>query len=69
MTECNEETGLLPDEQKILDAVCSIWGGWCNLPKQHPDDSREVCDAVHIIQGLLMQRVARRAFPVGWPIK
>ena len=67
--EIDDKTGLTEPEGKVLALICEAWGAFCELPVTHPDDMRTRCDAVHVIQGLLMQRVAQRAYPVGWPTK
>jgi hypothetical protein len=62
----NPESGLTPAEDHVLALVCELWGAWLKLPIQHPDERREVCDAVHVVQNLLCVRMARRAFPGAW---
>jgi hypothetical protein len=38
-----------------------------SLPVQHEDEVAEFRYHVHMLQGLLTMRIARRAFPLGWP--
>ena len=61
--------GLTDAEGVVMDAACLVANGWGKLPVQHPSDAQDICDAVHRIQDLLAVRVARRAFPLGWPDK
>ncbi len=63
------ETGLTPAEQEISDALAVVYRGFSALPKQHPDEMGDVVDAIHIIQGILTTRIARRHYPKGWPVK
>lgn len=60
------ETGLLPDEERVMDAAVELWAAWLALPIEHPGDRAEVCAAVHRVQDLLATRIARREFPEGW---
>ena len=39
------------------------------LPRQHPNEQPDFVDAIHVCQGLLAIRIARRSFPEGWPVK
>lgn len=59
-------SGLLPDEERVMNAAVELWAAWLALPIDHPMDRAEVCNAVHRVQDLLAVRIARREFPEGW---
>ena len=59
--------GLTEKEQKVMDKLLNSYTAFLALPKQHPDEISEFGYAVHLIQGLLTTRIARRNFPKGWP--
>ena len=61
--------GLTEQEGAVMDAALAVVNGYAALPVEHPGDMRDICDAVHKIQDLLAVRIARRAFPAGWPVK
>lgn len=60
--------GLTDAEGVVMDALGAAWRAWVDLPRQHPDEIRDFTDGVHKCQDLAT-RVARRAFPIGWPDK
>jgi hypothetical protein len=66
---------LTKKEKEVLVKIGYAHKAFIELEQQHPDDIRDYVNGVHIMQGLIMQRVARRAskeFPVynktkkGW---
>jgi len=59
--------GLTVNEQKVLERLTECHRAFLVLTPQHPDELREFVDAVHVIQGVLMQRIVRRSYPKGWP--
>lgn len=59
--------GLTDAEGVVADALCDAASAFAALPKQHPDESRDFCDAIHRLQDLLAMRIARRVYPKGWP--
>jgi hypothetical protein len=63
------ETGLLPDERRVMDLMDEVWNAWHKLPVQHPDEAADFAAAVHRVQYLLAIRIARRHYPIGWPVK
>jgi hypothetical protein len=63
------DDGLTDAEGVVADALCKAANAFGVLPKQHPDEDRDFCDAIHRAQDLLCVRIARRAFPLGWPDK
>jgi hypothetical protein len=65
----NPDTGLMPEEQTIMDSLFAAYQSFCALDQQHPDDIRDVTDAIHRIQDILALRIVRRHYPIGWPIK
>ena len=63
------DDGLTEEEGGVMDALClaaNIFGG---LDRQHPDELLDFCDGIHRCQDALALRIARRAFPLGWPVK
>lgn len=62
----DNKLGLTKDEQLVSDKLMECMGAFMELEFQHPEDNREFCYAVHLIQGLLTMRVARRQYPDGW---
>lgn len=48
------------DEIEIVDLLGEAWNKFIALPKQHEDDNREFCDAIHRAQYLVMKRTAVR---------
>lgn len=64
-----DESGLLPEEARVMKALCDATNAYTALPVQHPSEQRDFTDAIHICQQLLALRIARRGFPEGWPIK
>lgn len=63
------DDGLTESEGEVMDALVTAWNKFCGLERQHPDETRDFADGIHRCQDLLAVRVARRAYPNGWPIK
>lgn len=59
--------GLTKEEQIVHDKLMECFVLYMKLPFEHPEDTREFCYAIHLIQGLLTMRIARRQYPEGWP--
>ncbi len=59
--------GFTPDEKRCHDALMEMLEAWHELPFQHLNEGGDIIFAVHLIQGTLATRIARRAFPEGWP--
>jgi len=59
--------GLTDQEQKVLDKLMESYQIFLDIPTEHPEEKREFGYAVHLIQGLLTTRIARRCYPSGWP--
>lgn len=66
---------LTKKEKEVLTKIGDAHKAFIELEQQHPDDIRDYINGVHIMQGLIMQRVARRTskeFPIykktkkGW---
>jgi len=55
------------EEKSVLNKIGEAHKAFMDLEQQHPDDIRDFVNGVHIMQGLLMQRVARRADPESFP--
>lgn len=60
------ESGLTEKEQIIANKIVEINYLFKQLPVQHPCDRSEWIGGIHICQGLLMQRIARRHYPSYW---
>lgn len=63
------DDGLTDAEGVVMDALCEATNAFGELERQHPDEARDFCDGIHRCQDALALRIARRAFPAGWPIK
>lgn len=63
------DDGLTDEEGVVMDALCDVGDAFFKLDRQHPDEARDFCDGVHRCQDALAVRIARRAFPKGWPNK
>ena len=55
------------EEKRVLDKIGEAHKAFADLEQQHPDDIRDFINGIHILQGLIMQRVARRADPDSFP--
>ncbi len=60
------DDGLTTEEGVVADHLFSATCAWAELPVQHEDDTREFEYHVHMLQGLLTMRIARREYPDGW---
>lgn len=58
--------GLDADERLCLDHACACWDAWLKLDNRTADDNRTVRDALHHVQDLLTNRVARKHYPDFW---
>lgn len=58
--------GLTEDEGLVADLLFEANCAMAELPVQHEDDMKEFEQAIHVQQGILALRIARRAFPEGW---
>lgn len=58
--------GLTDAEGEVADHLFEANTAFNELPVEHEDDAREFEYHVHMLQGLLAVRIARRAFPEGW---
>ena len=54
---------LTPEEAEIILLAADVANLHGRLPEVHPDHHRDVADAVHLIQRIVMSRVARRCNP------
>ncbi len=61
-----EISGLTKDEEMVLQCIAYACEHYNKLPIQHPTDMAEWNFGIHICQGLLMQRSARRSYPKQW---
>lgn len=64
-----EETGLTPSEQSIMNLLVAAYNKYISLPLQHPSDKQEFSQAIHRLQGMLSIRIVRRDYPKGWYCK
>lgn len=60
------DDGLTDPEGDVADHLFTANEAFAGLPVQHEDDQREFEYHVHMLQGLLACRIARREFPAGW---
>ena len=60
------KSGLTIKEEKVSEKLIDAWVAFKELPIQHPSDKEDFCFGIHLCQGLLMQRIARRSYPKGW---
>lgn len=61
--------GLTDEEGKVADALIDAVQAYWKLPVQHPDETRDFVEAIHRCQDQLAIRIARRHYPIGWPVK
>lgn len=59
--------GLTKQEQKVHDKLMECYQAFLDLTIEHPEERYEFGYAVHLMQGLLTTRIARRCYPEGWP--
>lgn len=50
-----------------MDSLLDAFNHFLNLEIQHPNDTAEFIEYLHNIQRLIAVRIARRAYPTGWP--
>lgn len=55
--------GLTEEEKEILKHTNDIWNTFMDMKQTHPDDQRNLLDAVHNIQYIIGMRLARREAP------
>ena len=67
MSEAKEQIGMTLKEKEAMEHLVNFWNAYLALPDtQGSETTRTICDAVHVIQGVLAIRVARRANPEMW---
>lgn len=53
-----------------MDHLCAAVNTFSQkCDRQHPDEMRDFVDGIHRCQDALAVRIARRHYPIGWPIK
>ena len=67
--EVDHEYGLTKDELDCLKHLGKCHEAFLKLPREHPDELRELTGAIHVVQELLALRIVRRHYPLGWPVK
>jgi hypothetical protein len=55
------------EEKNILDLISKAYSLFLRLPNPHPNDHREFCDHIHVLQRQVMARHTRRSFPELFP--
>jgi len=60
---------LTHEEMEILEITESLMKKYKAIGYQHPNDRLQIIKAAHIIQDLIMQRIARKAEPNVFPVK
>jgi hypothetical protein len=60
------DDGLTDDEGEVMDALFDAFSSYIALPIQHEDEPAEFRYHIHMLQGLLACRIARRSYPEGW---
>lgn len=67
-TDCSSASvGMTAKEKEAMEHLVKFWNAYLALPdSKGSETTRTICDAVHIIQGVLAIRVARRADPEVW---
>lgn len=58
---------MTPAEREVLGFLSEAYNKFVRLPSQHPMEADEFCRAIHVAQGILACRVARKADPDTWP--
>jgi hypothetical protein len=66
MSGATRDDGLTDDEGDVMDALVDAFTTYDELPVQHADEPGEFRYHIHMLQGLLAIRTARRAHPKGW---
>jgi len=67
ISESQNELGLMPKEQEVMDKLMECYKAIIKLDKEHPDEMRDFVDGIHKIQDVLAVRIVRRMYPKGWP--
>ena len=62
-----DKSGFTEKEKLVHDRLMDSYNAFLALDIQHPSEQAEFAFAVHIIQGILTTRIARRCYPDGWP--
>jgi hypothetical protein len=57
-------TGFTVEEKECHDALMKFYGLFLKLP---PDEVRDAVDPIHRLQDLMICRIVRRCYPMGWP--
>ena len=65
MTTPNDE--LTPEEIALLEGLGDCWNQFCQLPAGHPADAIEFSTAIHVLQNMIMARLAVRRHPEIFP--
>ncbi len=59
--------GLTAAEGAVMDALVAAQAAMAALAVEHPSEMATFAHGIHECQGVLALRIARRAFPAGWP--
>jgi len=47
-------------EKEVVEMLADAWNRYCGLPKYHPADDGEFCQAIHAAQNIILSRAGRR---------
>jgi hypothetical protein len=65
----DRDDGLTAAEGVVMDSLVRAVEAFAALDRQHPQEVSEFVDGIHTCQNLLAVRIARRHYPIGWPVK
>ena len=54
--------GFTEQEVRVLDMTVELVAEFCALPVEHPTDGAEFCQAMHVLQTLVLSRPGRRHY-------
>lgn len=58
---------LTDQEAKVAQMLGDAWNEYLKLPKDHPMEQGEFCNAIHRCQDIVLARCGRRALHLSWP--
>jgi hypothetical protein len=66
--ELQQISGMLKQEQLVMDNICKAYSEFLKLEMQHPSEMKDFVNAIHTIQGILGMRIVRRNYSDYWLI-
>jgi len=51
------------NEKEIMDLLSKSYNLFIETPQTHPSDMDDFCKAIHLAQGIIMERIVRRDYP------